>query len=172
MIVFLARKGEFIFIHGSSGSGKSTFLTIVGGLDRASRGKVWFEQHQPIRLNEAEPTRYRRVQVGKDDFARVLDGLQDGDRVIARPSDQVVAGVRVVPLADGTWRWVPLTASPTRLLPDRPRPAPLLRPGQQSGAFRLRYFARQRPLPIPCAILPAPKPRSGCPAAVHPLRRS
>jgi ABC-type lipoprotein export system ATPase subunit len=35
-------RGEFIVLLGPSGSGKSTLLNIVGGLDRASSGAVWF----------------------------------------------------------------------------------------------------------------------------------
>jgi HlyD family secretion protein len=44
----------------------------------------------------------QKITLGErnDDFAQVLDGLQAGDRVILHPSDQVVAGVRVVSLAD------------------------------------------------------------------------
>ena len=34
-------KGEFMAIIGSSGSGKSTFLNMLGGLDRPSAGKLF-----------------------------------------------------------------------------------------------------------------------------------
>ena len=35
--------GQFVVIAGSSGSGKSTLLQLLGGLDRASSGEVYFE---------------------------------------------------------------------------------------------------------------------------------
>ncbi|MEO0914672.1 MAG: ATP-binding cassette domain-containing protein, partial [Pseudomonadota bacterium] len=34
--------GEFSVLLGPSGSGKSTLLNILGGLDHASSGRVWF----------------------------------------------------------------------------------------------------------------------------------
>ncbi len=36
-------RGELVVILGASGSGKSTFLNIVGGLDRPNEGAVSFE---------------------------------------------------------------------------------------------------------------------------------
>src|SRR5437667_66417 len=33
-------RGEFLALMGPSGSGKSTLLNLIGGLDRATRGKV------------------------------------------------------------------------------------------------------------------------------------
>jgi putative ABC transport system ATP-binding protein len=61
---FEAAAGEFIVILGPSGSGKSTFLNIIGGLDRATSGEAWFRDHDLIRANEAQLTRYRRDHVG------------------------------------------------------------------------------------------------------------
>jgi len=42
----------------------------------------------------------QRIELGErnEDFAQVLEGLAEGDRVILHPSDQVVAGVSVTPL--------------------------------------------------------------------------
>lgn len=37
------KKGEFMAIIGSSGSGKSTFLNMLGGLDRPSAGKLFVD---------------------------------------------------------------------------------------------------------------------------------
>lgn len=34
--------GEMVVLLGPSGSGKSTLLNIIGGLDRASKGTVFF----------------------------------------------------------------------------------------------------------------------------------
>jgi putative ABC transport system ATP-binding protein len=56
--------GEILVLLGPSGSGKSTLLNILGGLDRASGGKVIFEGQDLTRASDAELTRYRRRAVG------------------------------------------------------------------------------------------------------------
>ena len=60
---FQASQGEFIVVLGPSGSGKSTFF-IIGGLDTATAGEAWFEDHELTALNERELTQYRRDHVG------------------------------------------------------------------------------------------------------------
>ena len=56
--------GEFTVLLGPSGSGKSTLLNILGGLDHASSGKVWFRDAEITAMNDRELTRYRRDHVG------------------------------------------------------------------------------------------------------------
>jgi putative ABC transport system ATP-binding protein len=56
--------GEFAVLLGPSGSGKSTLLNILGGLDRASAGRVWFRDTDLTTLNDRGLTRYRRDHVG------------------------------------------------------------------------------------------------------------
>jgi putative ABC transport system ATP-binding protein len=56
--------GEFVVLLGPSGSGKSTLLNILGGLDVASEGEVYFRDHCLSRASDAELTRYRREHVG------------------------------------------------------------------------------------------------------------
>jgi len=57
-------EGELLIMVGPSGSGKSTILNIVGGLDTATAGRVWFGQREMTSFSAAELTRYRRDTVG------------------------------------------------------------------------------------------------------------
>ncbi|MBR9857789.1 MAG: ABC transporter ATP-binding protein [Gammaproteobacteria bacterium] len=56
--------GELVVLLGPSGSGKSTLLNLLGGLDRASGGQLWFFDRELSAMNEAQLTRYRRHHVG------------------------------------------------------------------------------------------------------------
>ncbi|MEX5727355.1 putative ABC transport system ATP-binding protein [Rhodovulum iodosum] len=56
--------GELAVLLGPSGSGKSTLLNILGGLDRASSGHVWFRDTDLTALRERGLTRFRRDHVG------------------------------------------------------------------------------------------------------------
>lgn len=56
--------GEFIVLLGASGSGKSTFLNILGGLDTATSGEVRYRDHLLTHASEEELTEYRRHHVG------------------------------------------------------------------------------------------------------------
>lgn len=56
--------GELAVLLGPSGSGKSTLLNILGGLDHATSGKVWFRDLELTALNDRRLTRYRRAHVG------------------------------------------------------------------------------------------------------------
>jgi putative ABC transport system ATP-binding protein len=56
--------GEIIVLLGPSGSGKSTLLNILGGLDDATDGSVYFQDQELTGMSDAELTRYRREQVG------------------------------------------------------------------------------------------------------------
>lgn len=55
---------ELVVILGASGSGKSTFLNIVGGLDRPSSGEVRFRGVDLAAASARELTEYRRRHVG------------------------------------------------------------------------------------------------------------
>lgn len=58
------RSGEFVAIMGKSGCGKTTLLSLIGGLDRPDSGRVLVNGQDITRLGDAEITRYRRDQVG------------------------------------------------------------------------------------------------------------
>ena len=56
--------GEFMAIIGSSGSGKSTFLNMLGGLDRPSAGKLFVNGQNLFTMSENELVDYKRNTVG------------------------------------------------------------------------------------------------------------
>jgi putative ABC transport system ATP-binding protein len=56
--------GEFVVLLGPSGSGKSTLLNILGGLDRATSGRVSYQNRDLVNADDAELTQYRRDYVG------------------------------------------------------------------------------------------------------------
>lgn len=57
-------RGEFLVILGASGSGKSTLVNILGGLEIATSGEVFYEDHRLTGASDAQLTRYRREHVG------------------------------------------------------------------------------------------------------------
>jgi putative ABC transport system ATP-binding protein len=59
------QKGEFVAVMGASGSGKSTFLHILGGLEAPNRGRLFIEGDE-IRNFYVEPTatQYRQEKIG------------------------------------------------------------------------------------------------------------
>lgn len=57
-------KGEFVAIVGPSGSGKSTLFYLLGGLTRASSGRVVIDGVDFAALSDAERTRLRRHRIG------------------------------------------------------------------------------------------------------------
>ncbi len=57
-------EGEMAVLLGPSGSGKSTLLNIIGGLDEATSGQVWFKDKELSAMKQSQLTRYRRDHVG------------------------------------------------------------------------------------------------------------
>ena len=57
-------RGELMAIIGNSGSGKSTFLNMIGGLDRPSAGKLFVDGKDLFKLNERQLVEYKRETVG------------------------------------------------------------------------------------------------------------
>ena len=56
--------GEFVAVVGTSGSGKSTLLHMLGGLDRATSGKVYVDGIDIFALKDEELTIFRRRKIG------------------------------------------------------------------------------------------------------------
>ena len=56
--------GEMAVLLGASGSGKSTLLNIIGGLDTASSGSVFYEGKNISEFSDRQLTNYRRENIG------------------------------------------------------------------------------------------------------------
>jgi putative ABC transport system ATP-binding protein len=56
--------GELVVLLGPSGSGKSTLFNILGGLDVPTSGELVYKDHDLLRADSAELTRYRCEHVG------------------------------------------------------------------------------------------------------------
>ncbi len=56
--------GDRIVLLGKSGSGKSTFLNLVGGVDVPTTGRIFFGDREITSLSQGELAGYRRKEVG------------------------------------------------------------------------------------------------------------
>ena len=63
-VSFSVEPGEFVSIVGPSGSGKSTLFYIMGGLTRASAGRVLIDGVDFAKLSDAERTDMRKRKIG------------------------------------------------------------------------------------------------------------
>ena len=56
--------GDFTVILGASGSGKSTFLNIISGLERPDSGSIVYENNDITKLSDSELTQFRKDNIG------------------------------------------------------------------------------------------------------------
>lgn len=63
-IDFTVARGELVAIVGASGAGKSTFLQLLGGLDKPTAGSVYIADNDIHVLNETEKGKLRNRYLG------------------------------------------------------------------------------------------------------------
>lgn len=56
--------GDFTVILGASGSGKSTFLNVISGLERPDSGSIRYDKLDIARLSDSELTKFRKENIG------------------------------------------------------------------------------------------------------------
>jgi len=57
-------RGDFIALRGASGTGKSTLLHLIGGLDLPNAGEIYFAGQSLAKFSESELTHFRNRRVG------------------------------------------------------------------------------------------------------------
>ena len=63
-VSFDIEEGELTVVLGPSGAGKTTILNILGGMDKASSGKVIIDNNDIAKYNNRKLTDYRRYDIG------------------------------------------------------------------------------------------------------------
>ena len=57
-------RGDFVALRGASGTGKSTLLHLIGGLDTPNAGEIFFDGQSLTKFSESELTHFRNRRVG------------------------------------------------------------------------------------------------------------
>ncbi len=58
------KKNDSISIVGESGSGKTSLIMLAGGLEKATSGKIFFEEQEISKMSEDEVSKIRRKNIG------------------------------------------------------------------------------------------------------------
>jgi putative ABC transport system ATP-binding protein len=58
------RSGEYLAVTGASGSGKSTFMNLIGALDQPSKGRLDVNGHDLTKLDADGLAKYRNATIG------------------------------------------------------------------------------------------------------------
>ena len=91
---FSLDKGEICVVLGASGSGKSTFLNMLGGLDRLDSGTITVNGEKIETYSQKKLTEYRRERIGFifqsynliNDFT-VKENIETAKNISAHPLD-------------------------------------------------------------------------------------
>lgn len=57
-------RGEFLTVMGKSGCGKSTFLSLIGGIIKPTAGKYFFEGKDTAKFNDRQLAAFRNRNIG------------------------------------------------------------------------------------------------------------
>ena len=63
-INLITKKKETVSIVGESGSGKTSLIMLVGGLERATSGKIFFQDQEITELKEDQISEIRKKNIG------------------------------------------------------------------------------------------------------------
>ncbi|MEA5014020.1 MAG: ABC transporter ATP-binding protein [Candidatus Limiplasma sp.] len=63
-VSFAIEKGELCVVLGPSGAGKTTLLNLLGGMDKATSGRILVNGKEITGMRSPELTQYRRTDVG------------------------------------------------------------------------------------------------------------
>ena len=93
---FRCDRGEFILIVGRSGSGKTTFLNVLGGLTRPTSGDVTIDNEEILALSDAKAAALRSRTIGfVFQFPGLLSTLSAQENVALSAEIAGTAGKRV-----------------------------------------------------------------------------
>ena len=114
-----------VFVVGKSGSGKSTFLNLLGGLEKASEGQILFRGKDIESFSEKEWDRYRKEAVSfcfqkfnvfpnltveeNIRFAEKRYSLKKIYAICKRVDLEGLEKRKVSTLSGGSWSWSPTT---------------------------------------------------------------
>ncbi len=111
--LLIVQQGEFISIVGHSGSGKSTFLSLIGGIARPDTGTVTIDGKNIWDYNDRERSKLRNEKFGfVYQFASLIPTLTATENVLlptvfgkSRSVDDAIRLLRLVGLGDKTDRY-------------------------------------------------------------------
>ena len=63
-INLIIKKKETVSVVGESGSGKTSLIMLVGGLERATSGKIFFQDQEITKLKEDQVSEIRKKNIG------------------------------------------------------------------------------------------------------------
>lgn len=95
-VSIVIERGEFTALAGPSGSGKTTLLNVIGGLTRATKGRVWVAGQDLTQMSHRELAQLRLEKIGfvfqaynllpvltaleNAEFPMLLQGIPEDDR--------------------------------------------------------------------------------------------